>query len=175
MFTVLNEPNVWLSAAYLRGVVPPGVQSVRKLFDAGVQLLRAHAAAARRIRLAVPGARIGVAHNVVRFAPDRPEHPVDRVAAYYADLSFNHALPRALGSVIGKQSLGLFEGFAVLVGEALHVLQISHRHSFLPDVSPAACGWWCVVSESKARIVVHACRFSMNIVYAFFALRSKNC
>jgi beta-glucosidase len=108
IFTVLNEPGVWLAAAYLAGVIPPGLRSVGLLAEAGAELIRAHAAAARQIRAAVPGAQIGVAHHVLRMAPARPWHPLDRAAARYGAHVFNHAVPRALTN--GVWQLGLLPG-----------------------------------------------------------------
>ncbi len=108
MFTVLNEPGVWLSAAYLGAAIPPGIANIAQLARAGAQMLRAHAAATRVIRAAVPRAKIGVAHNVLRFAPDRARHPADRIAAHYVAHAFNHALPRAFTT--GKWQLGLLPG-----------------------------------------------------------------
>lgn len=108
MFTVLNEPGVWLSAAYVGAAIPPGFASFTKLASAGAQLLRAHAAAARVIRAHVPTAKIGVAHNVLRFQPDRAGHPADQIAARYVAQAFNHALPRAFTT--GKWQLGLLPG-----------------------------------------------------------------
>ncbi len=108
MFTVLNEPGVWLSAAYLGAAIPPGRKDITELAAAGAQMLRAHAAAARVLRARVPQVRIGVAHNMLRFWPDRPAHPLDRLASSYVARAFNHALPRALTT--GRWQLGLLPG-----------------------------------------------------------------
>ena len=108
MFTVLNEPGVWLAAAYLAGVIPPGIRSVGRLAEAGAELIRAHARAAALIRAQVPGAQIGVAHHVLELAPARPRHPLDRAAAAYGARAFNHAVPRALTT--GVWQLGLLPG-----------------------------------------------------------------
>lgn len=108
MFTVLNEPGVWLSAAYLGGVIPPGESSLTHLASAGAQLLRAHVAAARTIRGQVPKAKIGVAHNILRFSPDRAHYPADAAAARYVAHAFNHALPQAFTR--GHWQLGLLPG-----------------------------------------------------------------
>ncbi|MCB9646185.1 MAG: glycoside hydrolase family 1 protein [Deltaproteobacteria bacterium] len=108
MFTVLNEPGVWLAAAYLAGVIPPGEQSLGHLVEAGAELIRAHAGAARLIRQQIPGAQVGVAHHVLELAPARPWNPVDRAIAAYGARAFNHAVPTALTT--GVWQLGLLPG-----------------------------------------------------------------
>jgi beta-glucosidase len=97
-WTVLNEPGVWLVGAYLAGVIPPGVRGLKNVAAAGAALLRAHGLATQKIRAARADAEIGVAHNVLRFAPSRAFHPIDRLAAAYVSRQFNHAIPRAFES-----------------------------------------------------------------------------
>lgn len=96
-YTILNEPGVWLTGAYLAGAIPPGEKGLGALAKAGAQLLSAHAQAAAKIRKARPDALLGIAHNVVRFAPETGS-PVDWLAAAYVARQFNHAIPKAFES-----------------------------------------------------------------------------
>ncbi|MCL4806189.1 MAG: family 1 glycosylhydrolase [Thermoanaerobaculia bacterium] len=97
-WTVLNEPFVLVLGGYLDGQVPPGLSSSRDAARALDHLLAAHEAAAARIREAVPGAAIGVAHNMMGFVPERPGSPFDRLLVGVADRFYNRVLLDAFGT-----------------------------------------------------------------------------
>jgi beta-glucosidase len=71
------------------------VKSKLALFRAARNLVKAHAAARRAVTSAIPGAQIGIAHNVLRFFPARTNHPGDRLSAWLAAQLYNHAFIRA--------------------------------------------------------------------------------
>jgi beta-glucosidase len=96
-WTVLNEPFVLVLGGYLDGQVPPGLSSGRDAARALDHLLAAHEAAAAEIRAAVPGAAIGVAHNVMGFAPERPRNPFDRLLVTVGRRFYNRTLLDAFG------------------------------------------------------------------------------
>lgn len=96
-WTVLNEPFVLVLGGFLDGQVPPGLASGRAAARAFDNLLAGHEAAASAIREAVPGAAIGVAHNMMAFAPARPRNPFDRLLASAADRFYNRPLLDAFG------------------------------------------------------------------------------
>lgn len=96
-WTVLNEPFVLVLGGYLDGQVPPGLASARAAARALDHLLAAHEAAAAEIRAAVPGAAIGVAHNVMGFAPERPGNPFDRLLVGVGRRFYNRTLLDAFG------------------------------------------------------------------------------
>ena len=64
-----NEPMVYLLGGYLDGCTPPGLRGAEAFLAALRTLLAAHAAAAAAVRLRIPGAQVGVAHNMAVFAP----------------------------------------------------------------------------------------------------------
>lgn len=107
-FTIINEPMVWLLGGYLTGVSPPGHAGLRELFFASQGLVRGYLAARDVIRRWQPQARCGIAHNVVRFAPDRPGDLGDRTLTRAAARFYNWAIPEVLTS--GRLSVGLFPG-----------------------------------------------------------------
>jgi len=95
LYTVLNEPLVSVLGGYLDARIPPGLSdagAARKALD---HMLAAHAASAAAIRERNPGAAIGIAHNVMGFAPCRPRHPLDRWLARKGHRFYNLALPEA--------------------------------------------------------------------------------
>lgn len=96
-WTVLNEPFVLVLGGYLDGQVPPGLSSGRAAARAIGNLFAAHEAAAAEIRAAVPGAAIGVAHNVMGFAPERPGNPFDRLLVKVGHRFYNRTLLDAFG------------------------------------------------------------------------------
>jgi beta-glucosidase len=94
----LNEPLVFLLAGWFDGQIPPGIadgRSLRRVFD---HLLAAHAAAAAAIREVVPEAAIGVAHNMMAFAPERPSSWMDSLVAGVAHRSYNRSLIEAFAT-----------------------------------------------------------------------------
>ncbi len=96
-WTVLNEPFVLVLGGFLDGQVPPGLSSGRDASRALDHLLAAHEAAAARIREATPGAAIGVAHNMMAFAPERPGNVVDRLLVRVGHRFYNRTLLDAFG------------------------------------------------------------------------------
>jgi beta-glucosidase len=91
-WVVLNEPIVFLLGGYLAGWIPPGQRSFASAGKALQNLLRAHAEAAFLIKEKDPSARVGIAHNMVEFSPDRPGNPLDRKLVAAGDRLYNLAL-----------------------------------------------------------------------------------
>jgi beta-glucosidase len=94
----LNEPLVFLLAGYVDGQIPPGVSDTRLLARAFDNMLAAHVAAAASIREMNPDAAIGIAHNMMAFAPDRLRRPLDRLLARTADQSYNRGIVEAFST-----------------------------------------------------------------------------
>jgi beta-glucosidase len=61
-------------------------------------MLRAHAAAAEAIRSRCPGSRVGIAHNMLEFAPDRRDSALDRRLARQGERLYNLALLEAIAT-----------------------------------------------------------------------------
>jgi beta-glucosidase len=94
----LNEPLVFLLAGWFDGQIPPGIAdagTLRRVFD---HLLAAHAAAAAAIREAVPHAAIGIAHNMMAFAPERRTSFLDTLLAGAAHRCYNRSLIEAFAT-----------------------------------------------------------------------------
>lgn len=91
-WTILNEPLVYILAAYVDGQIPPGVSNGRLASSALENLLGAHAIAAARIRERNPRAAIGIAHNMMSFSPERRGHPLDSMIARIAHRFYNASL-----------------------------------------------------------------------------------
>ncbi len=87
----INEPNVLVFWGYLFGVFPPGKCEIGAALNAGRTMLRAHAAAYRRIHAIQPQARVGMAHNMRFFDPANPRSPLDHLVAGIQDRAFNAA------------------------------------------------------------------------------------
>jgi beta-glucosidase len=115
MYTVLNEPGVWLSGAYLGGVIPPGLKDRKALARAAVNMVRAHGRARAVIKkIGGEQVQVGIAHNMLRFLPARKFHPGDRLAAYLGSELYNHALIRAL--LTGRMRLAMIPGSGIADG-----------------------------------------------------------
>lgn len=95
VYTVLNEPLVFVLGGFLDGQIPPGIADGRAAACALGHILAAHAEAAARIRHVVPGAAIGIAHNMMAFVPERRWNPLDRLLARHADRLYNDGLLEA--------------------------------------------------------------------------------
>ena len=98
LYVPLNEPLVFMLAAYYDGQIPPGCKSPRDVQRVFEHLLAAHTESAAVIRELQPRAAIGVAHNMMAFAPERRLHPLDRVLATVARRSYNRPILEAFAS-----------------------------------------------------------------------------
>ncbi len=91
IWTIFNEPLVFLLGGYIDGQIPPGIRDTRLAGLALANILSAHVAARAAIRETNAEAAIGVAHNFMGFAPERAGHPLDRLLARVADRFYNRA------------------------------------------------------------------------------------
>jgi beta-glucosidase len=98
LWTILNEPLVLVLGGFLDGQIPPGMADTGAARRALDHLFAAHASAAAAIREEAPGSAISVAHNMMSFAPERPVHPLDRLYARAAHVSYNRGLLEAFGT-----------------------------------------------------------------------------
>lgn len=98
LWVTLNEPVVLLLGGYLGGQIPPGRRGFHAAARAFEHMLRAHVEAAAAIRERIPGARVGIAHNMMEFAPDRPDRFLDRRLARAAERLYNLALLEAIAT-----------------------------------------------------------------------------
>ena len=97
-WVTLNEPIVLLLGGFLAGVIPPGKKEFAAASAALENLLRSHTAAASVLRERDPSARIGIAHNMLEFAPDRPANTLDRKLSALGDRLYNLALLDAIAT-----------------------------------------------------------------------------
>jgi beta-glucosidase len=103
-WTVLNEPIVFVLGGFIAGWIPPGLTRFAAAAAALENVLRAHASAAAVLR--ERGATgVGIAHNMMEFAPARPDNTLDRKLAAAGDRLYNLALLEAMES--GKMSWGI--------------------------------------------------------------------
>lgn len=98
LWVTLNEPIVFLLGGYLGGKIPPGHSSFGAAARALEHLLRAHTEAAGAIASRGPGGRVGIAHNMMEFAPDRRDSALDRRLAKQAERLYNLALLEAIAT-----------------------------------------------------------------------------
>ena len=98
LFLPFNEPLVLLLGGFVDGQIPPGLADSRAAARALDHILAAHAEAAGVLRDEAPGAAIGIAHNMMDFAPDRPGHPLDVLLARHARRLYNTAFLEAFAT-----------------------------------------------------------------------------
>jgi beta-glucosidase len=94
-WVTLNEPIVFVLGGYLGGLIPPGVRRFSSAAPALENLLRSHIAASGAIHERIPHARVGMAHNMLDFAPDRPRSSWDRRLVAAAETLYNSSLVEA--------------------------------------------------------------------------------
>ena len=97
-YVPLNEPLVFALAGYFDAQIPPGLSDGRALVRVVDHLLAAHCAAVAEIREVQPDAAIGVAHNMMAFAPERRWNPLDRALTALAHRSYNRGLIEAFAT-----------------------------------------------------------------------------
>jgi beta-glucosidase len=96
LWVTINEPNVYATLGYLRGVFPPGVRHLGRAGLVLEHMVAAHAAAYQVLHQLDPGCLVGVAHHYRGFEPRRPGNPLDAWAARLRQAAFNDLVPRAL-------------------------------------------------------------------------------
>lgn len=97
-YTVINEPLVFVLAGFVDAQIPPGIADSGAAARALDHLFAAHVEARAAIREIHPGAAIGIAHNMMGFAPDRREHFLDRLLSRTAHRFYNMALLEAFAT-----------------------------------------------------------------------------
>jgi beta-glucosidase len=99
VWVTVNEPIVLLLGGYLGGLMPPGRRSFSAAAKALEHILRAHEDAAGILREESPaGARVGLAHNMLEFAPDRSASAIDRRLSQAGERLYNRALVEAVAT-----------------------------------------------------------------------------
>ncbi|MGA7991732.1 MAG: family 1 glycosylhydrolase [Thermoanaerobaculia bacterium] len=98
VWVTLNEPLVLLLGGFVDGQIPPGLADGRAAGLALGNLFAAHAAGAAAIRDVVSNAAVGIAHNMMDFAPSRPLWPPDRLLARHARRLYNGSFLEAFAT-----------------------------------------------------------------------------
>ena len=97
-YVPLNEPLVFLLAGCLDAQIPPAISDPKAMARAFDNMMAAHVAASAAIRERVPHAAIGVAHNMMAFAPERRLNPLDRLLARIAHRCYNRGVVEAFAT-----------------------------------------------------------------------------
>ncbi len=87
----INEPQVQMFFGYVAGMWPPAVKNNALAVKAFAGMLRAHAKAAAALRAVDPGAKIGVASNMIVFQPAWRANLLEQIVASKVGNSFNWA------------------------------------------------------------------------------------
>lgn len=104
-----NEPNVLLLGGYLDGCMPPGIKDRSSYVRATVNILRAHGEAYDLLHSTLPEAQVGVAHNMVVFAPHRPWNPLDQFLSRMAHQYYNRTFIEAIRDGLLKIRFPVFK------------------------------------------------------------------
>lgn len=127
LWVTLNEPNVQVGGGFLAGRTPPGKRGLRSAHDALCNMLRAHAHLYEVIHAAAPRAAVGIAHNMIAFAPDRTGSRLDRWAARLADRVYNLDLLEAFETgIVSLRALPLNRVTAVPLPGRLDFLGVNY-------------------------------------------------
>lgn len=103
-----NEPNVLLIGGYLDGCMPPGIRDEGFFIHATANILRAHGEAYDILHSRISEAEVGVAHNMVVFAPYRWWNPLDQFLSHAAHHYYNHSFLEAIRSGVLRIRFPIF-------------------------------------------------------------------
>lgn len=95
-WVTINEPVVLVLGCYFAGMMPPGIQQEEIGVRVMGNLIEAHNECYHRIHEANAVARVGIAHNMMAFAPLRVVHPIDLIVTHLAESFYNWALVEAI-------------------------------------------------------------------------------
>jgi beta-glucosidase len=93
LWVTINEPGVYATGGYMRGVFPPA-GSITKLGVVQKNLLRAHKEAYKKLK-SLPGgdqAQIGIVHQLIQFEPYKKGNLFEGTLCYYLNHMFHQAL-----------------------------------------------------------------------------------
>jgi beta-glucosidase len=116
LWCTINEPMVSVVGGYLGGFMPPGKRDPKLLVRASRNMHHGHVLAYDILHKELPeGAgpwkdfpvRVGIAHNMIDFMPDRWWHPLELVFAKAISTFYNSAW---LEAIMGKRSSFGFKG-----------------------------------------------------------------
>ncbi|HEX4620930.1 MAG TPA: family 1 glycosylhydrolase, partial [Myxococcaceae bacterium] len=96
LVVTFNEPMVLLLGGFISGAMPPGLTDPGRAMAAMEHIAQAHFAAREELLSALGRTEIGVAQNVLAFAPSRIWHPMDHALCRVAERNYNHAFLEAL-------------------------------------------------------------------------------
>jgi beta-glucosidase len=96
VWITVNEPIVQMYMGYVIGTWPPQKKSPPEALSAFAGLLRGHAAAAAALRAADPGAKVGVANNLMLLEPRSRLLLTDWLGASFVDRLWNWSFPDAV-------------------------------------------------------------------------------
>jgi beta-glucosidase len=89
LWWTINEPMVAPLLGYLFGMHPPCVRDLARALVVSRHVLQAHGAMYHALKQALPGATVGVVHNMAYFEPFDPQDPADRTEAERQDYFAN--------------------------------------------------------------------------------------
>lgn len=122
LWCTINEPNVYASMGYVRGVFPPGHHDIKAASVVLRRMLTAHALAYKTIHSLQEAAQVGLAHNMRFFDPLLQDAEgrrirglprlMNRAAAAVYDLWFNAATIQAVWDGLWLPPLGFSPAFA---------------------------------------------------------------
>ncbi|MGD1997032.1 MAG: glycoside hydrolase family 1 protein [Anaerolineae bacterium] len=107
LWCTINEPNIMAFQGYIEGIWPPGKQDMRAAMRVGRNLMRAHAAAYRRIHETQSEARVGFAHNIRILDPANPRSILDRWVSGWQDRAYNKTFLTPVTRGLWSPPLGL--------------------------------------------------------------------
>jgi beta-glucosidase len=96
LWITLNEPNVQMYMGYVLGAWPPQKKDPAEAVKAFAGLLRGHAAAAAALRETDPGAKVGVANNLMLLEPQSRLMLGDWLASRFVSQFWNWAFADAV-------------------------------------------------------------------------------
>ncbi|MDR2973436.1 MAG: glycoside hydrolase family 1 protein [Propionibacteriaceae bacterium] len=157
----INEPNVYATEGYLRGLWPPGHNSLPETLRVMSHMAQAHGRAYDIIHALQPGARVGVAHHLRPFDPARRINPLDRLGAKVMELGFQTALLDAM--TIGRFRFPLWGGTPGKLRRCADFIGVNYyERSWVRGVNPGTrpgcvtndLGWE-IYPEGLTRLLTH--------------------
>lgn len=86
----INEPVVYASQSYAKGIWPPQKKSVWSMLRVMRTMARAHRLAYRALHQVHPHARVGFAKHLIAYIPEQSMRVGDRIVSFVNDWFFNH-------------------------------------------------------------------------------------
>ncbi len=156
-WVTINEPVVYASQSYMKGIWPPQKRSAWAMLRVMRNMARAHTLAYRSLRHSHSHVPIGFAKHVIAYMPARTANLGDRMVSFMKDWFFNHLFFFLIGN---KQD---FIGVNYYFSDKVRLNLFPPSVTSVPFDVPKSDLGWSIVPSGLTQALLHMKRYKKPI------------